>query len=203
MLDRVATVLGLVFLAAIAVPFFINRAGEAEAKWIVPTISVLVLGGIAGLAALMMLDSLPSRFGHYRVVRGLAQLAVDTRTVFLSPGDATKVLVISVVGHANVALAVYFIGISLDLDITWVDCMVLTPPVFLLMTLPISIAGWGVREGAMVTAFALIGIPAEDALVMSILLSLAAIVMALPGGVVWMMSSDRKIEETKHVNANR
>ena len=203
MLDRVATVLGLIFLAAIAVPFFSDRVGEVKAGWIVPAISILACGGFAGLGLLMILDNLPSRFSHYRVVRGLAQLAADTRTVFLSPWDATKVMIISVAGHANVAFGLYLIGISLELDITWIDCMVLTPPVFLLMTLPISIAGWGVREGAMVTAFGLIGIPAEDALVMSVLFGLAAIAMALPGGVVWLMSGDRNIKDMEQANAGR
>ena len=72
--------------------------------------------------------------------------------------------------------------------------MVLVPPVLLVTTLPISIAGWGVREGAMVGAMALIGVPQEGALVLSLILGLLSLIACLPGGVVWMMSSEKRKE---------
>jgi len=193
MLDRVATVLGLVALVVIAAPFFMERVGQEDALWIIPAVSIVAGGGVAGLALLMVLDKVPSRFRRYKVIHGLAVLAADTRTVFLSPTNVFKVMFVSLVGHANIALATFLIAQSLGLIVTWVDCMVLMPPVLLLMTLPISIAGWGVREGAMVTAFALIGIPADGALVLSIMLGLIAILVSLPGGLVWLMSGDRDI----------
>ncbi len=199
MLDRVATVLGLVLLVVLAVPFFTDRVGEADARWIVPAVSILAVCGIAGLAVLMVLDNLPPRFAHIRLVRGLAALAADTRAVFLAPRHAVKVMIISLVGHANVAFGIYLIAASLDLGVTWVDCMVLMPPVLLLITLPISIAGWGVREAAMVTAFGLIGVSNEGAVVLSITFGLVAIFMALPGGLVWLMSGDRKIQDLESV----
>ena len=194
MLERVATVLGLILLVVIATPFFIDRVGPAEAAWIVPSVSILGLGGVVGLVVLMFLDRLPSRFSHWRFMHGLAMLAVDTRRVFLSPLHAIKALSWSLAGHVNVALMVYLIGLSLDLSITWLDCMILIPPVLLVMTLPISIAGWGVREQAMVTAFGLIGIPGEGALALSIMFGLMALLTGLPGGIVWLMSSDKNIE---------
>jgi len=194
MLERVATVLGLIALVVIATPFFIDRVGSADAAWIVPSVSLLGVGGVVGLVVLMFLDRLPSRFAHWRFVRGLAMLAGDTRRVFLSPLRAALALGWSLAGHVNVALMVYLLARSLDLSITWLDCMILIPPVLLVMTLPISIAGWGVREQAMVTAFALIGVPTEGALALSIIFGLMALLFGLPGGIVWLMSSDRKIE---------
>jgi len=195
MLDRVATVLGLVALVVIAAPFFMERVGESDARWIIPAVSIVTVGGVGGLAMLMILDTLPARFSRFKFVHALAVLAADTRRVFLSPVNLFKVMVISLTGHANIALATFLIAQSLGLAVTWVDCMVLMPPVLLLMTLPISIAGWGVREGAMVTAFALIGIPAEGALVLSIMLGLIGILISLPGGLIWLMSGDRNISD--------
>jgi glycosyltransferase 2 family protein len=194
MLERVATVLGLVLILVIATPFFIDRVGPTETAWIVPMVVVLGIGGIAGLAVLMLLDQLPSRLSPWRAIRGLAMLAADTRRVFLAPIHAAKVLGWSLATHVNVAIMVYLMGLSIKLDITWFDCMVLMPPVLLVMTLPISIAGWGVREGAMITAFGLIGVPAEGALVLSIMYGLIGLLLALPGGVIWLTSSDRKGE---------
>ncbi len=67
-------------------------------------------------------------------------------------------------------------------------------PALLVTTLPISIAGWGVREGAMVAAFSLVGVPVEGALVLSILFGLLILLISLPGGVVWMLSGDSRAD---------
>jgi uncharacterized protein (TIRG00374 family) len=193
MLERVATVLGLIMLVVFATPFFINRVEPEDAAWIIPTLSILGVSGVAGVIVLMYLDRLPSKYSHWRFVRGLALLAADTRRVFLSPINAFKALSWSLMGHVNIALMVFLLGFSIGLEITWLDCMVLMPPVLLVMTLPISIAGWGVREQAMVAAFALVSVPSEGALALSIMFGLMGLVTGLPGGVIWLISSDKKI----------
>ena len=195
MLERVATVLGLILLVFFAAPFFLDRVDPEDAAWIVPAVSVLGVAGLVGLFVLMFLDQVPSKYSHWRLVHGMVLLAEDTRRVFLSPLIALKALGWSLLGHINIALMVYLMGVSIGLEIPWLDCMVLMPPVLLVMTLPISIAGWGVREQAMVSAFALIGVPGEGALALSIMFGLLGLIMGLPGGIVWLMSSDKKIED--------
>ena len=65
------------------------------------------------------------------------------------------------------------------------------PLVVLIMTIPISIGGWGVRETAMVALFGLIGVSNEGALVLSVLIGLVGMVSALPGGLIWLLSRDK------------
>ena len=79
---------------------------------------------------------------------------------------------------------------GLDLEVTFLDCLVLVPPVLLIMTIPISIGGWGVREGAMVALFGLIGVPGHGALALSVMFGLVGIAVAVPGGIVWLISRD-------------
>ncbi|NQV46339.1 MAG: flippase-like domain-containing protein, partial [Rhodospirillaceae bacterium] len=192
---------GLIILVVCATPFFIERVGAADAAWIAPAVTTIGLVGVAGLGVLMFLDRLPARISHWRIVHGLALLAADTRRVFLQPVHTIKVLFWAIVGNANITLAVYLMALSLGLDVTWLDCLILVPPVILITTLPISIAGWGIREGAMVTAFGLIGVPAEGALVLSLMFGLWGLVMGLPGGVIWLLSSDRKIQTIETTEA--
>lgn len=142
----------------------------------------------------MVLDRLPVSFHRWRLIRGLAALATDTRRVFLAPGPAFRVLGWAAAGHVNLTLGVYSIALGLDLDVTLLDCLALIPPVILITTLPISIAGWGVREGAMVAAFSLIGVAAEGALALSLLFGLLVVVTSLPGGVIWLLSGDRSTD---------
>jgi hypothetical protein len=58
------------------------------------------------------------------------------------------------------------------------------PPVLLVGTLPLSIAGWGVRESIFMFAFAYAGLAQNDGLVISILFGAASFIVGLAGGIV-------------------
>ena len=79
----------------------------------------------------------------------------------------------------------------MQIEISLRDCLVLVPPVILVSVLPISMAGWGVREGAMITALGFAGVGSTDALVLSIAFGLVILTLSLPGGVLWLIRSRR------------
>jgi hypothetical protein len=196
MLERVAAVVALVALVAATQPLFLPRVDDETARWILPFVALSVAGTVAGMAALLVLDRLPASLRGWRLVRGLARLGADARKVFLNPRAAGKVLGWGVAGHVNLTLGIYVLALGLKLEVTWVDCIVLFPSALLVTTLPISIAGWGVREGAMVALFALVGVPTDGALVLSILFGLLDALISLPGGVLWVLSGDKRADVT-------
>jgi uncharacterized membrane protein YbhN (UPF0104 family) len=61
----------------------------------------------------------------------------------------------------------------------------------LIAAIPVSIAGWGVREGAMVTAFTFAGLPNHDALAISALFGAGSFVVGAVGGLIWILSGER------------
>ena len=69
-----------------------------------------------------------------------------------------------------------------------VHVLVLVLPVMLIATIPVSIAGWGVREGAMVLAFSYAGLAESDGLIVSILFGVGSLAVGTIGGVVWVAS---------------
>ncbi len=194
LLERIAALVALVALVAATQPFFLSRVGDETARWIVPAVALGAVGAVAGMVVLLVLDRLPASLRGWRLVRGLARLGADSRKVFLAPRAAGMALGWGVAGHVNLSLGIYVLALGLELEVTWVDCIALFPPVLLVTTLPISIAGWGVREGAMVAAFSLVGVPVEGALVLSILFGLLIVLISLPGGIVWMLSGDSRAD---------
>lgn len=64
--------------------------------------------------------------------------------------------------------------------------MCLMPLVILLTILPISFAGWGVREGAMVGLFAMSGASKRQSWPVSIAYGVILIVSSLPGFAAWI-----------------
>ena len=60
---------------------------------------------------------------------------------------------------------------------TWA---MIVPPVTLIQLVPVSLAGWGVREAALVVALGSFGVPAEAALAVSVLVGFSLIWWACP-----------------------
>lgn len=61
----------------------------------------------------------------------------------------------------------------------------------LIATIPLSIAGWGVRESAMVLAFTYAGLAESNGLIVSILYGAATLMVGAVGGIVWVASGYR------------
>jgi len=189
LIERVMTVLALVILVALTQPLLLARIEDTQAKWIFP---LLAVAAIFGIGFLIFLERLPENLRHWKIIRAIAALGADTKTVFFKPRQAALCFFWSLYGHLSLSFMAYLIGLSLGLNIGLIDCLVLIPPVILVMTIPISIAGWGIREGAMVVALGMIGIERADALSLSIIFGLLTIFVALPGGFVWLFSGERK-----------
>jgi len=58
--------------------------------------------------------------------------------------------------------------------------------VLLVATLPVSSAGWGVREGSVMFAFAHAGLAQSDGLAISIRFGAPSFIVGLVGGIVWI-----------------
>jgi uncharacterized membrane protein YbhN (UPF0104 family) len=74
------------------------------------------------------------------------------------------------------------LGDALGIKLQWVDWTVVYAGVSLLMLLPISVAGLGLREGGYVGLLALFGYKASAALSLSFAILGASLVAALVGG---------------------
>jgi hypothetical protein len=93
--------------------------------------------------------------------------------------------------HFFSLLAIFCIGLALKLDFPLLVIMTIVPPVILLTLLPISLAGWGVREGAMVGLFLLIGADKTGVLTMSLLYGVLLIFISLPGLYYYLRSPNK------------
>jgi uncharacterized membrane protein YbhN (UPF0104 family) len=84
--------------------------------------------------------------------------------------------------------AIWLTSLSLGIDLGIMDSLAVLPAVMLASALPISIAGWGVREGGMVVGLGLLAIGSSDAALVSIIFGLLVLGLGLLGGVVWLVT---------------
>jgi len=183
--DRLLSLVSLLVLAAIGLPWLLDIVIDPVARW---ALSSVVLAGLAGAAAFLALARLPRFALRWRAVRALVDVAKLSRKVLSHLRYAVPVVGLSIMSFLGFAVIVFAIARAMQIDVTVRDCVLLVPPVILVTVIPVSIAGWGLREGAMVVAFGFINVPAGAAFAMSVLFGLTLAVASLPGSLLWWLS---------------
>lgn len=183
-LDRLMGLFVVLALATIFLPPLLSGLDADFQKWFL----VVFIGlGFAGYAVLFLVSgSFAERLDNIRLGRLLRALSRDARTTLLSFSPGGVILAISVVLQIVQIASVYAIEVAVGVDVGFTAIMIALPAVLLISSLPISLAGWGVREQSMVLALGAMGVAATDALAVSVLMGLSWIVIGLPGALVWL-----------------
>jgi uncharacterized membrane protein YbhN (UPF0104 family) len=183
LLERISGVLGLVILSTLGVWYMGSQIDNQALR--LGLLAMLPLGFLGALV-LASLDRMPRRWRQLRLLDELVCLAKDSRRVLFAPATALPLLLLSILSHALAAGAVYAFAVGLHLSLSVWDCLALFPPVILVTLIPISFAGWGLREGAMVALFAFAGVNADTALALSLAFGVALLAASLPGCACWL-----------------
>ena len=198
LLDRLIGVLvNHLFLLA-SLPWLLMVVTESSVKI---ALGVLGVSGVAGFALILALGLLRGRGGYlhrlrsYLPSRRLAILLVEASTVgrhlLTQHAQLARVIFVStLLALANMfVFAILLCGMGIRPSLA-VGCALLVPAVLEIAMLPISIAGWGLREGAAIVAFGAMGLPAHQALGASVAFGLVGAAVSLLGGVLWL--ADRR-----------
>lgn len=144
---------------------------------------LLVVSSLVGFVAVSSMRYLPSFDAHpqLRIVRTLSerlhQAFLNHRILLIGSSVLIPVLAI---------LSFFTTGLALGLHYGLTTYFIIVPPAIFLTIIPVSLAGWGIREGALVALFSLIGADKATILTLSILYGLMQIVVSLPGFIIYL-----------------
>jgi glycosyltransferase 2 family protein len=187
LLDRFCGYLVLVAVYAASLPSLPNVPAYPRQRGVV----IAVLGArLLGLAALFLFDRLPRPLLGLRLIAPLGELSREARRLFSHPRRCGAVLGLSALTIGLTILAFKLVADGVGSCLSLGSWTVIVPPVTLVQLLPVSLAGWRVREMALVVMLASSGVPAEAALATSVLLGLCLIIGGLPGGLIWVADWD-------------
>lgn len=201
LLDHVVSLVGLALLVLIALPWAVTLIAD---KAIVVALVLMVVAILTGLGVLLLLDQaapflarvLPAWLLPARLLDVVMQLSVDARTVFLERRVVVPLLLLAVGTHLVAVMIMVALAYGLGITVDFGAFVVLVPPAVLASLVPLSFAGWGVREGAMVALLGSIGIVPEEALAMSVAFGVLYLIGSLPGGILWLMTGNRAEPDT-------
>jgi uncharacterized membrane protein YbhN (UPF0104 family) len=160
-------------------------SGTMIAPW-GPTLGAWVLGAMLGGAAIgCLLLSLPRTRGlilSLLTKLGMSQALKGVDTAFGWPQVAVQ-LTISVMTHTLALCAFWFCLRAFGIYAPFAALMVGLPALGLLMMLPISISGWGLREATLSAALVLWGVDSGVTVLASVSFGIVTLATYLPGAV--------------------
>lgn len=190
--DRIAGLMWLSVIVLAALPWSLPLIGDPIARI---ALALIGAGGAFGPACLYV----ALRFGGHivdgtRWQRPVAVMIMGLRAI-VGGRTAFPVGGLSLFVHATTITAVWLIAQAIGSPLALSQAFLLVPPVVLIAAIPLSVAGWGIREGAMLAAFGYAGLPAADGLAVSLLLGAGMFAVGALGGIAWIVTDTRRERE--------
>jgi glycosyltransferase 2 family protein len=177
-LDRIASMVVMVMMLDFACFYLLPQMDSGPLK---VNLYLLALTGSAASIAVFHLDRLPQVLRRLKIISGIADLSWYARALVGSRNTAIVIFAQALVGNALLAVHIYVLAIGLKIDLTLFQCLLVMPPIILISSLPLSIAGWGIREGAMIAALSIFQISTEAAFALSVMVGITALIHSLLG----------------------
>jgi uncharacterized membrane protein YbhN (UPF0104 family) len=181
--ERLAGQIAMFVTMAVAFLATVSVAGGVE--WPPALRATLLVVAIAGAAVAVLalgLNAAAAGFGA-RLRRWFKPLGLALFSSRVLPAQAMFGAAITICNLAAFAFAARAVGVQLSA----IEVVALVPIILFAMLIPLTISGWGVREGAAALILPLAGITAADSVAASVMFGLAMLISVLPGAVLVMV----------------
>lgn len=192
--ERLLAAFALALTAAIGLALSYNVSG-AFRWWVIGifsvTLAIILMFAIARVReALARRIKLPEMFALRRRLGGVGS---SMGACLRDRGNVAWVVFYSMLFQLSVVLVTFFIFLALGSNVPadmglwqlFIYCLAFIPIISALQMLPISISGFGVREGAYVYFFGAVGIASETAIAASLLFWILVALVSLAGGAIF------------------
>ena len=197
LIDRLVGFFGLLLLGLVGSLYLTARLEQSGP---VQVVALICLAGLGLIALAPVLTGVMTWLPSERVRRGFATLAREVNLLARNRPRLARLVAVSIVGQFALAGAVFCLARDLEVPLDLLAACAIVPGVMVAAALPISIAGWGVREATMVIGLGLLGIGQSEAAIISVGFGLLVLFCGLVGGLVWLAGGspqpkDRDLEE--------
>lgn len=187
--DRAIGLIALAIIIVASLPWSYNLIGDPHGR------SALLLVDFAALAGglgFLVLGALPWPWlRRWWGTHHLHACAVIANRVIFSRRHGPTIAGLSLLVHVLTAVIAWCVVRSIAAPVAFGQIFQLLPPVMLITMLPISIAGWGVREATMGLAFGYAGLMSNEGVNVSLLFGAVSFIVGAFGGLVWIFSAEK------------
>jgi glycosyltransferase 2 family protein len=170
-MDRYVGLAALLSVGMVATMAGYQMLAESPVLWITPLIFIVFIIG----SILFIRFRLGSRIRFIMNMYDYFTPYIERRHVI------ARALLYSVALQVIVVLSVYILARGMSIDISFLQLLVFVPLISLISLIPISISGFGLREGAYVFLLATAGVRPDMAMTLSIVHFLSVAIASLLG----------------------
>ena len=185
LVDHALALIGIFLLAVLTLPAVSHQL--ATVAWFGGVATLLAV--VAGSYLLWIFEYALGRWRHRRIVELTLRLAAQLQS--LRQPKMLVALLWALLSVVASALSTYFLASALGIAIGPIAMAAVMSLVTLVVILPISVAGWGVREVSFVTLLGMLGVDADAAFLLSVEVGLLTMLMSLPGAGLWLLTRQR------------
>lgn len=191
--DRAVGLIALAMIVVISLPWSYELIASVHGRATLIGVDMLALGAGVGFLAIGRISW--KRLRSWRPAHHIVACSVIANRILLSRESGWWVVSLSVIVHVLTVVCVWCVAQSIAVPVGFLTLFLLILPVVLISMLPISIAGWGVRETAMMVAFGYAGLPQSSGVNISLLFGAVTFLLGIIGGLLWIGLPNRRSDK--------
>src|SRR3954462_15040400 len=197
--DRAVGLFGLAVVILVTLRWSYNLVSDSAGR---STLLFVDAAALAAAIAFLVIGRLRwSWLRHWWGTHHVHACAVIANRVIFSRQHGPVVAVTSIMVHVLTVVIAWCVVRSIAAPVSFPQVFQLIPPVMLITMLPISIAGWGLREATMGLAFGYAGLIANEGVNVSLLFGAVAFIVGGFGGLVWILSAEKAAQGASPIGA--
>ncbi len=184
--DRFFGLFTLIILSFLSIPIiFINPYMQ---KFLIP---ILIIVSLFIITVSLFLFSLylPNSNIFFSKISKISKNIIDSINL---KNFKFKILLISIILHISNILCFYIASFAVNFHLNIFTWFIIIPPIILISSIPISIGGWGVREGLLILILLELGANQTEATKISIIYGISLVLIGIIGGIFWVFVNNKK-----------
>ena len=187
--DRAMTLTALIILAAV----FIAPASQHMGSFIARNtqwISIIALCVVVFSLFIIVPLIIQKLIGLLKESTRMAEILEYFNDIFSDPFLLFAILFASLINQIFYFVAIFILTRATGIEVPMLNIIAILPVIILVSSLPISIGGWGVREGAFIYGLGMIGVNAESAFLISVQIGLLGTLSVMIAGIPAILHRD-------------
>jgi uncharacterized membrane protein YbhN (UPF0104 family) len=131
--------------------------------------------------------------GRSRLGQAVGKFFEEMRYALLTGDVVFQQLSYSLIVLASYLFCFYCAARAIGIEMTMFELIALVPVILFSMTIPITIAGWGIREASAATIWGLAELPVADGVAISVSYGIIVLISTLPG-IFFVISSTNNMK---------
>lgn len=189
LVDRAIGLIALAFIVIASLPWSYDLIASHRGR-----IALLIvdIGAISAGVGFLIFGNIPWKWlTTFWPTKHVHACSVIANKVIFNLRSGPKIAVLSLMIHVMTVVIAWCAVRAIAAPAAFEQLFLLVPPIMLITMLPISIAGWGVREATMMVAFGYAGLAQTDGTIVSLLFGASSFIVGAVGGLVWILSAEK------------